>query len=221
MPTGFVKSTIQAPGAARSRTRSAIPSTTGTVRRAFAKPPAPVVSWPMHPQASGTVSSERRASARRPDLDQDEVRPVERAVEVARHGERAVVLPSSAASGRRARRRSRGAARRCRAARALRWAGAHVHGRGRTRAPACRSSRLRDRHLSSFHPRQRDALDEGLLGQEEDDDHRQHHQHRRRHRQVPLHLVQLSLNCERPIDVTQLSGFSDRYSSGRKKSFHV
>ena len=45
-----------------SRTRSAISSTTGTVRSALAKPPAPVVSWPMQPQASGTVSSESRAS---------------------------------------------------------------------------------------------------------------------------------------------------------------
>ena len=45
-----------------SRTRSAISSTTGTVRSALAKPPAPVVSWPMQPQASGTVSSESRAA---------------------------------------------------------------------------------------------------------------------------------------------------------------
>ena len=43
--------------AARSRTRSAISSMTGTVRIAFAKPPAPVVSWPTQPQASGIVSS--------------------------------------------------------------------------------------------------------------------------------------------------------------------
>ena len=62
IPTGFVKSTIQASGEESSRTRSAISSTTGTVRSAFAKPPAPVVSWPMQPQASGTVSSERRAA---------------------------------------------------------------------------------------------------------------------------------------------------------------
>ena len=62
IPTGFVKSTIQASGAASSRTRSAISSTTGTVRSALAKPPAPVVSWPMQPQASGTVSSESRAA---------------------------------------------------------------------------------------------------------------------------------------------------------------
>ena len=62
MPTGFVKSTIQASGAPTSRTRSAISSTTGTVRIAFAKPPAPVVSCPMQPQASGAVSSCSRAS---------------------------------------------------------------------------------------------------------------------------------------------------------------
>ena len=62
IPTGFVKSTIQASSAASSRTRSAICSITGTVRIAFAKPPAPVVSWPMQPQASGIVSSRSRAA---------------------------------------------------------------------------------------------------------------------------------------------------------------
>src|SRR6266852_4037713 len=41
IPTGFVKSTIHAPGAARSPTRSASSSITGTVRIAFAKPRAP------------------------------------------------------------------------------------------------------------------------------------------------------------------------------------
>ena len=37
-------------------------STTGTVRSALASPPAPVVSWPMQPQASGKVSSCSRAA---------------------------------------------------------------------------------------------------------------------------------------------------------------
>ena len=62
MPTGLVKSTIQAPGAARCATCSAISSTTGTVRSAFASPPAPVVSCPMQPHGSGSVSSRSRAS---------------------------------------------------------------------------------------------------------------------------------------------------------------
>ena len=44
MPTGLVKSTIQARSAATRRTRSAMSSTTGTVRSALASPPAPVVS---------------------------------------------------------------------------------------------------------------------------------------------------------------------------------
>ena len=66
IPTGLVKSTIQASGAASSRARSAISSTTGTVRIALAKPPAPVVSCPMQPHGSGTVSSrEPRAPGRR------------------------------------------------------------------------------------------------------------------------------------------------------------
>ena len=62
IPTGLVKSTIHDPGAASSRARRAMSSTTGTVRSALPKPPAPVVSWPMHPQASGTVSSDSRAA---------------------------------------------------------------------------------------------------------------------------------------------------------------
>ena len=66
IPTGFVKSTIHASGRASERTRSAISSTTGTVRIAFANPPAPVVSWPMHPHASGIVSSRASPPARRP-----------------------------------------------------------------------------------------------------------------------------------------------------------
>ena len=56
MPTGLVKSMIQASGLAR-RTRSAMSRTTGTVRSALARPPAPVVSWPTQPHSSGQVSS--------------------------------------------------------------------------------------------------------------------------------------------------------------------
>lgn len=56
IPTGLVKSMIQACGAIR-RTRSAMSSTTGTVRSALAKPPAPVVSWPTQQNSSGNVSS--------------------------------------------------------------------------------------------------------------------------------------------------------------------
>ena len=41
IPTGFVKSTIQWSGAASAPARSAMSRTTGTVRSAFAKPPAP------------------------------------------------------------------------------------------------------------------------------------------------------------------------------------
>ena len=62
MPTGFVKSTIQASGSARSRTTSAMPSTIGTVRSALANPPGPVVSWPSRPNLFGSVSSTSRAA---------------------------------------------------------------------------------------------------------------------------------------------------------------
>ena len=53
MPTGLVKSTIQAPGAARRAASSAISRTTGTVRSALARPPGPVVSWPRMPKRCG------------------------------------------------------------------------------------------------------------------------------------------------------------------------
>src|SRR6266581_2688852 len=62
IPTGLVKSTNQAPGAPRRAVSSASSITTGTVRRALAKPPGPVVSWPMQPNLSGRVSSLNRAS---------------------------------------------------------------------------------------------------------------------------------------------------------------
>ena len=62
MPTGFVKSTIHASGAARRAVSSARSRTTGTVRSAFAKPPAPVVSCPMPPYFGGIVSSTNRAA---------------------------------------------------------------------------------------------------------------------------------------------------------------
>ena len=66
IPTGFVKSTIQASGAPRRRTASASSRTTGTVRSAFANPPAPTVSWPTSRTAA--AASRRRAGppARRP-----------------------------------------------------------------------------------------------------------------------------------------------------------
>jgi hypothetical protein len=44
MPTGLAKSTIQAADAARRRAYSPISSTTGMVRSALAKRPAPLVS---------------------------------------------------------------------------------------------------------------------------------------------------------------------------------
>ena len=61
MPTGLVKSMIHAFGRDRLTTWSAMSSTTGTVRIALAKPPAPVVSCPMQPHGSGAVSSCSRA----------------------------------------------------------------------------------------------------------------------------------------------------------------
>lgn len=73
MPTGLVKSMIQAAGLAR-RTCSAIESTTGTVRSALANPPAPVVSWPTQPHSSGQLVLVAGALAADPQLQQHGVR---------------------------------------------------------------------------------------------------------------------------------------------------
>src|SRR3954447_15709696 len=52
---------------------------------------------------------------------------------------------------------------------------------------------------SSLHPRQRDALDERSLGEQEDHDDRDHEDDRRCHREVPLHVVE-------PAEVGQRDG---------------
>ena len=78
---------VDDPGARRraARTRSAISSTTGTVRSALAKPPAPVVSWPMQPHGERhRLVREPRRLAADADLDQHEVG----AVDGARRGRR-------------------------------------------------------------------------------------------------------------------------------------
>ena len=62
IPTGLVKSMMKAAGEARRAARSAKSRTMGTVRSAFASPPAPVVSCPTQPQSSGQVSSRWRAA---------------------------------------------------------------------------------------------------------------------------------------------------------------
>ena len=62
-PEGLVKSTSQAPAAPSLAVSSAMPRTTGMLRRALAKPPGPVVSCPMHPKRGGMVSSRSRAAS--------------------------------------------------------------------------------------------------------------------------------------------------------------
>jgi hypothetical protein len=60
-----------------------MPSTTGTVRSALARPPKPVVSWPRQPQASGLVDCPRGLAAHA-DLDQHGVGALDRRVEARR-----------------------------------------------------------------------------------------------------------------------------------------
>ena len=192
IPTGFVKSTIHAPSAASSRTRSAISSTTGTVRIAFAKPPAPVVSWPMQPQASGIVSSESRAAWPPTRIwIEHEVGAVERPVELAGHRERSRRSPG-ASSIRRASppttsRRSR--------VDVVQHELAHVDPLALAREPRHELGRVRrpaadHRDLHPFTPVSVTPSTKARWARKNSDDHRRHHEQRRRHRQVPLHLVQ-------------------------------
>ncbi len=73
MPTGFVKSMIQASLAASRETCSAICKITGTVRSALASPPAPVVSWPTQPHCNGRALVDRpRRLTTNPQLEEND-----------------------------------------------------------------------------------------------------------------------------------------------------
>src|SRR5262245_8278578 len=69
------------------------------------------------------------------------------------------------------------------------------------------------RSASSLDPRERHALDEGLLGEEEQDDDRQHDDQRGGHGQVPLHSMQVTegrqAERQRPV-VRVLTGIEQR-----------
>ena len=85
IPTGFVKSTIHAPGADRRSTASARSRTTGTVRRAFAKPPDAdgLLADQAEPRRQRLVA-EPGPLAADPELDEDEVGAVDRRVAIGR-----------------------------------------------------------------------------------------------------------------------------------------
>ena len=86
IPTGFVKSTIQASGAAPPRRRrSASSRTTGTVRSALAKPPGAGRLLADQPNAvRQRLVDESRGLAADPQLDEDERRAVDGRVAVGR-----------------------------------------------------------------------------------------------------------------------------------------
>ena len=84
IPTGFVKSTIQAPGAARRPVSSASSRTSGTVRSALAKPPAPVVSWPTTPnRRRQRLVDQPRGLAADAELDEHEVGAIDGGLAIA------------------------------------------------------------------------------------------------------------------------------------------
>ncbi len=129
IPTGLVKSTIQAPGAARRPVSSASSSTSGTVRSALAKPPAPVVSWPMTPKRRRQrLVGQPRGLAADAELDEHEIGAVDGRLAIA--AEHAAGRPSRAgrASAGPGRRRPPAARGRCRAGPARRSAGARAPG---------------------------------------------------------------------------------------------
>ena len=85
MPTGFVKSMIHAPAAARARTRSAMSSTTGTVRSALREPAG--ARRLLSDAPAGVRDRLIRETRRLPpdaDLDEHEVGAVDGAVEIVR-----------------------------------------------------------------------------------------------------------------------------------------
>ena len=95
MPTGFVKSTIHAPGAAWRRASSASSRTTGTVRSALARPPGAgrLLADRAELQGEGLVEQARGLSAD-PELDQDEVGAVDGGARVI--GQRQAAVPAEA-----------------------------------------------------------------------------------------------------------------------------
>src|SRR5215207_2751303 len=80
IPAGLVKFTSVACGAS-SRISRAISSTTGTVRSALAKPPTPVVSWPIRWLRRPNTSSPWRAAC--PQLRDHKIGPRNRTAAVA------------------------------------------------------------------------------------------------------------------------------------------
>ena len=86
IPTGFVKSTIQASSRGElAHALGDLRASTGTVRIAFAKPPAPgrLLADAAAGERDRLVAQPRRLPADA-DLDEHEVRPLDRPVEVGR-----------------------------------------------------------------------------------------------------------------------------------------
>ena len=88
IPTGFVKSTIQASGAPRRPTSSARSRTTGTVRKRLgeAARPGRLLADAAEPVGQRLVGQPGGLAAD-PELDEDERRPVDRGVAVGRRGQ--------------------------------------------------------------------------------------------------------------------------------------
>ena len=174
------------------RTRSAMSRTTGTVRSALARPPAPVVSCPTQPHSSGQVSSSLRAAcpptrscsstASAPST------PASRsAVVTIRAG---VPLPREDPPGESADQlqalRGRVDEHQLLDGQGVPQPGEAVDEFGGVGRPSADHGEF---HGSTLHSGERDTLDERLLREEEHEDHGGHDQHGRGHGEVPVGVV--------------------------------
>ena len=189
-------------------TRSAISSTTGTVRSALANPPAPVVSCPMQPQRErhGLVVEPRRLAA---DADLDSTASAPSSAR-----SRSPVTVSSPPKPWRSSIRAR------QPADDLAPLGvdvvqdqlANVEPVALAREPGHELGRVRraaadDRDLHPLTPVSVTPSTNAFWAAKKSDDDRRHEQQRRGHGEVPLHLVEVR-NCDRPTETVQWSGFS-------------
>ena len=131
-------------GRRASPTSSAMSSTTGTVRSALAKPPAPVVSWPISAETRRQrLVHEAGGLAADAQLHEDEMRAVQGLVAVAGHGSAAGPAVAGGASAGPGPRRPPGAPVDVEQDQLVDRRGASTAGRCPRRAPGCTCCRRR------------------------------------------------------------------------------
>ena len=192
IPTGLVKSTIQAPGAASSRTRSAMSRTTGTVRSALRE--AAGAGRLLADAAAGERHASRRDSraAWPPTRSWRSTTSAPSSARVEVAGERPARRrsPARASIRRPARRRPRSRSRVDVVQHELARRSARARARARHELGRVGRAAADHRELHPFTPVSVTPSTKAFWARKKSDDHRRHEEDRRRHRQVPLHLVQ-------------------------------